>query len=212
MNAFLPVTYLGSIQYYTKFLTHDTVWIEAQENYNKQTYRNRCDIYSANGRMPLVVPVKKGPTLKIPIREVEIDYDTRWQKIHLKSIESAYKNSPFYDFYLDDFLPVLTKKQKYLWDFNLELMLIIFKQLDIKPQVKFTSIYISNKELKEGHDYREIIHPKKRCQKPDPFFNPVPYTQVFDEKFGFIPNLSIIDVIFNEGPTALEVLKKSIRP
>ncbi len=133
-----------------------------------------------------------------------IDYDTNWQKLHWKSIESAYRSSPFFEFYEDDLKPFYEKKYKFLLDFNIEIQNMVLEHLDIDVNLKFTDKYchILTEEI---DDLREKIHPKKKENDPD--FITVEYTQVFQGKYGFIPNLSIIDLLFNEGPNAIEALK-----
>ena len=201
----LSTAYLAPIQYYTKLLKYDEIYIEACENFIKQTYRNRCKIYSANGELSLTIPVKKIEP-KTNIKDIRIDYDTNWRKIHWKSIESAYKSSPFFEYYQDELIPYYTKKYNYLIDFNTELQSVILSNLDILVKISFTKQYISRNEI-EYTDMREAIHPKKKSK--DAKFRMVEYTQVFQKKYGFIPNLSILDLLFNEGPNASEILKFS---
>lgn len=202
-KVLLSTAYLAPIQYYTKFLKYD-VYIEMEENFIKQSYRNRCKIYGANGELSISIPVKKTST-KIKIKDVQIDYDTKWQKLHWKSIESAYRSSPFFEFYEDDLKPFYERKYKFLIDLNAEIQKVILDNLDLQIDFKYTEEF--NQQANEKFiDFREIIHPKKKMI--DPEFKPVKYTQVFYDKYGFIPNLSIIDLLFNEGPNAIELLKQ----
>ena len=205
----LSSAYLPPIQYVSKFLLYDQVFIEKHENYQKQSYRNRCYIYGANGRQCLVIPVKKQKSEKIPVTEVEIDHEKNWQKIHLKSIESAYRLSPFYEYYVDDFTSCFMMKTYYLFEWNLNLLKTILDLLDIKSHISLTGAF--EKKTFTCHDMRQSIHPKDRLAMPDKYFQPIPYQQVFQERFGFIANLSITDLLFNEGPLAKEVLKKSVK-
>ena len=200
----LSTAYLAPIQYYTKFLVYDKVIIEAHENFIKQTYRNRCKIYGANGELTLTIPVKKIST-KTKIKELLIDYDTNWRKLHWKSIESAYNSSPFFEYYADDFIPFFTKKYKFLFDLNTDLLNMILNILDINIIPGFTDQYFNSEYLID--DMREKIHPKKRFN--DQKFKIIEYTQVFQLKSGFIPNLSIVDLLFNEGPNSSEILNIS---
>ena len=206
VKAILSTSYLGSIQYFSKFLLYPEVEIEQWETYQKQSYRNRCYIYGANGKQCLVIPVCKEPDLKMPIRDVTIDYSKSWQKVHWKSIESAYRLSPWFEFYENSFIRFYGRdhRQKFLFDWNAELTSVILNLLKIQAKPVYTSCY--KKGPKGIADYRESIHPKKRLSKADPHFNLLPYPQVFDSKFGFIPNLSIIDLLFNEGGHARDVL------
>ena len=204
-SILLSTAYLPPIQYFTKFLAGIPVFIENHENYQKQSYRNRCYIYGANGRQCLVIPVKKQHGEKTPIGNMEIDYKENWQKIHLKSIESAYRLSPFYEYYADDFTRSFQKETRYLFNWNLDLLYVMLAILGITSRPALTLSY----EPASGTDLRYCIHPKERLARPDPAFTPLPYQQVFQERYGFIPNLSIIDLLFNEGPLAGEILKKS---
>ena len=200
----LSTAYLPPIQYISKFLLGESVFIENQENFQKQSYRNRCYIYGANGRQCLVIPVIKQHGEKTPISSVEIDYQMPWQKNHLKSILSAYRTSPFYEFYADEFNDFFTRRIGLLIDWNTCLLKYILNILHMNTVIQNTAVY--EKYPVNTIDLRESIHPKKRLCKPDQRFNPLPYMQVFRERHGFIPNLSIIDLLFNEGPNAGEVL------
>jgi hypothetical protein len=210
-KAILSTSYLGPVQYYSKFLLHSEVSVEQWENYQKQSYRNRCIIYGANGSHCLVVPVSKGSDMKMPIRDVTIDYSKPWQKIHWKSIESAYRLSPCFEFYADELSGFYEKRcgKKFLFDWNTALMELILSLLHIPATFTFTSIY---EKVPAGvYDYRESIHPKKRLSGPDPYFTRIRYPQVFESKHGFISNLSIIDLLFNEGGHARDVLEEVTR-
>jgi len=198
----LSTAYLGPIQYFSKLLKYDIAFIEQHENFTKQTYRNRCKIYGANGELSLSIPVKK-TSPKIKVKELLIDYDTNWQKLHWKSIESAYRSSPYFEFYEDDFKPFYEKKNKFLVDFNLEIQQVILEHLDISIDIKNTEHYARELDATTD-DFRDKIHPKKQVN--DSEFNIISYTQVFQDKHGFVPNLSIIDLLFNEGPNAIGLL------
>ncbi len=209
-TALLSTAYLAPVQYYTKFLVYKQIFIEAEENYQKQSYRNRCNILSANGILPLTIPVSKDMP-KVKTRDIRIDNALEWQKNHWTSIESAYSSSPFFEFYMDEFSVFYTKKFRFLLEFNLKLQDYILDQLEIKPNIFLTKKFIEN-GTPDYDDYRDSIHPKKRQQRKDKTFKPEFYYQVFQEKYGFISNLSIIDLLFNEGPNAENILKKSIAP
>jgi len=207
-SILLSTSYLPPIQYITKFLMDTSVFIEKHENYQKQSYRNRCYIYGANGKQCLVIPVKKLHGDKTPITEVEIDYQENWQKIHLKSIESAYRLSAFYEYYADDFKGFYEKKTRLLYHWNMDLLLIVLQILGVQQLPAMTLAW--EKKPDNSYDFRQSINPKSRLVKPDINFTPQPYQQVFQERYGFIPNLSIIDLLFNEGPEAATELKKSV--
>jgi hypothetical protein len=203
-SIILSTAYLAPVQYFTKFVEYDKVIIEAHENFLKQTYRNRCKIYGANGELSLTIPVKKSAP-KTKITELLIDYDTNWRKMHWKSIESAYNSSPFFEYYIDDFIPFYTKKYKYLLDYNTELLQMILDTLEISTNIEFTNSFLNN--VSDIDDFRELIHPKK--MSIDQNFKVIEYTQVFKDKYGFLPNLSIIDLLFNEGPNSIMFLDRT---
>lgn len=205
----LSTAYLPPVQYITKFLFGTPVYIEKQENYQKQSYRNRCHIYGANGRQCLVIPVKKRHGRKTNIGEVEIDHQSGWQKIHLKSIESAYRLSAFYEYYADEFRALYEKKTAFLFDWNLLLLETMLNLLEIPGKAVMTAGW--EKEPIKFLDFRQMINPKSRLEKSDSTFNPHPYQQVFQERFGFLPNLSIIDLMFNEGPMTVSILQQSLK-
>jgi hypothetical protein len=205
-SVLLSTAYLAPIQYYTKLIKYSEVVIEIHENYPKQTYRNRCNIYGANGLLSLSIPVKKIQT-KTKTKDIAIDYVTNWQKLHWKSIESAYRSSPYFEYYADEFLPFYEKKFEYLIDYNAEIQQMLLELIGAKATIKITDDYIFNSDLLFD-DFRETINPKKTIL--DEHFRPIEYIQVFDNKSGSIPNLSIIDLLFNTGPETIEILKKSI--
>ncbi len=206
---YLSTAYLGNVQYFSKILA-GKVYIEQHEHYQKQSYRNRCSIITANGPLSLVVPVEKEHGIKMPIREVRIDYRQPWQQMHWRALTAAYMSSPFFEYYADDYRPFYEKRYELLFDFNLELTQLSLSLLGLKASLHLTESYVAQPDNSEL-DYRQSINPKARLAKPDSSFSPQPYTQVFGSRWGFSPNLSIVDLIFNEGPNALQVLKNSIR-
>ncbi len=197
----LSTAYLPPVSYFVGMDTCDEILLESCENYTKQTYRNRCNIVSANGVVGLTIPVEKGRGNKILIKDVRIaDYDN-WQQQHWKSICSAYRSSPFFEFYEDDFRPFYHKKWKYLWDYNWDLLNLVLDLLDISPKIKFTDDF--QLEYKNKIDNRFNIHPKK-----EPIVDTLPYYQVFREKHGFIKDMSIIDLLFNMGNESIFTIQK----
>jgi len=205
----LTTSYFPPVQYYSKIVKDENVLIEQYEHYGKQSFRNRCDIYGANGKLTLSVPVIKGARLKILTRDIRIEYVEDWRKVHFKGIESAYRKSPFYEYYIDDIEPLFSKKHKYLLDLNNNILEVVNEILEINPSIKMTEDYIKDTEGMD--DWREGIHPKKSRQKEDKSFIATPYTQVFSDKLGFEPNLSVLDLIFNLGPEAIDYLEKPIK-
>ena len=172
----------------------EEVFLEQHENYIKQTYRNRCRIAAANGVMTLNIPVESGGGEKIPIKDVRISSHGDWQMQHWRSIASAYNSSPFFEYYEDDFRPFYEKKWKFLWDFNWELMQKTLLLLDIQPHIELTKSYNAVVE----NDFRDAIHPKKES-----IFPTEKYYQVFEQKYGFFPDLSILDLLCNMGNEAV---------
>lgn len=209
-TVLLSPAYLAPVQYYTKFLCYEKILIEKEENYQKQSYRNRCNILSANGILPLTIPVIKDQP-KTKTRDIRIDYSLDWQKNHWVSIESAYSSSPFFEFFQDEFYKFYDTQYKYLLDFDLKIQDYILDQLELAPTIELTEDFYAEPD-ESIDDYRDSIHPKPRMQKEDSLFRPEFYYQVFYEKYGFVKSLSIIDLLFNEGPNAENVLKKSLNP
>ncbi|MDR3046735.1 MAG: WbqC family protein [Bacteroidales bacterium] len=204
-NILLSSACFPPIEYFMVATNSDLIIIENSENYIKQTYRNRFTILSGNGLLSIIVPVVHHST-KMPIKEVCIDYKTNWNFSAIKSIKSAYQNSPFFLYYKDQFLPFFQKKYKYLFDYNCEITFLLFKLLNISCSVIYTENY--QKKLPNVVDYREIITPKNSMDLNYPFRNLVPYKQVFDDRFSFMTNLSILDLIFNLGPESGSYIKK----
>jgi hypothetical protein len=202
-KVLLSTAYLAPIQYYTKITMYDEACIEVYENFVKQTYRNRCVIYGANGELTLSIPIIKNSP-KVLTKDILIDYSTNWRKMHLKSIESAYSSSPFFEYYIDDFIPFYTKEFKFLLDFNTEIQKVVLEHFEIEKNIHYTTDYQFSKDLINIKDFREKISPKKTIADLD--FISHEYNQVFIEKHGFKQNLSIIDLLFNEGPNAIEIL------
>ena len=200
----LSTAYFAPVRYYSELLPENsTVIIERHEHYNKQSYRNRCTIYSANGLLDLVVPIAKAMQAKVLITKVEISYDTKWQKQHFKAIESAYRRSPFYEYYIDDLMVFFKEQYQYLYDFNMQIMCVMCRLMTIPFRVRESCEYV--KVCAGITDLRDGIHPKE-TRIIDPNYIFPRYAQVFDNKFGFKPNLSILDLLFNMGPEANNIL------
>jgi hypothetical protein len=207
-RALLSITYLGPVQYFTKFLLHTETIIEQYDHYIKQTYRNRCHIMGANGMLPLSIPVLKGEAHKTYVRDIRIDNQKKWQKLHWRSIVSAYRHSPFFEFYVDELSPFFEQTYAFLMDYDVALLEWILRSLEMDINLSY-SMAFTDTAGEHSADYREVIHPKRDLSS-DPFFVPVAYPQVFADRHGFRANLSIIDLLFNEGPNARSVLEQCI--
>jgi hypothetical protein len=193
----LSTAYLAPIEYYMALYEADTIQLEQHEYYEKQSYRNRCNIAAANGQMALTIPIEKLGGVKILTRDIRISEHNDWQIHHWRSIESAYNSTPFFEYYKDDFQPFYEKKWTFLWDFNQEIQVKALELLDFKPITILTEEY-KTKIDDNILDLRNSIHPKKE----NSIIHFKTYYQVFEQKFGFISNLSIIDLLFNMGNEA----------
>ena len=200
--AYISSAYLGPVQQYSKMFHFPEVRIETSENYLKQSYRNRCIIAGANGPLPLSVPIVKPDTLKCLTKDIRISDHGNWRHLHWNAIVSAYNSTPFFEYYEDDFAPFYEKKYEFLFDFNEELRMLICQLLDIQPQIQYTTSFEADVE----NDFR-WISPKQDIA--DPSFLLKPYYQVFQDKHGFLPNLSIIDLLFNTGNEGILILRDS---
>lgn len=209
-TVYLTSSYLAPVEYYTKLYAYKQVFVEQCDNYVKQTYRNRCTIAAADGTLALSIPTVKPETLKCPMRDIRISDHGNWRHLHWTAIESAYSSSPFFEYYKDDFRPFYEKRYEFLYDFNALLCEKICELIDIQPVIERTPEYKTNFAAGED-DFREIIHPKKDYRELDKDFSPIRYYQVFEARHGFLPNLSIVDLLFNMGPESLLVLRDSIR-
>jgi|ERR1019366_2456245 hypothetical protein len=202
-TAILSTAYLAPIQYYSKLINYPTCVIEHFEHYTKQTYRSRCDIYSPNGLKTLSVPLVKR-NHRQAVKDLKISYDVDWQKLHWRTLESSYRRSPFFEYFEDDFYPFYhDKKYDFLIDLNEALQQEILILLKQKVNYIFSAEYI--KEYADTDDYRTIISPKESLNS-DKYFEPKTYSQVFENRHGFIPNLSIVDLLFNQGSRAMEFI------
>ncbi len=192
--------YFAPIDYYKALLSCDEVLVEQYSNYERKTFQNRCEILSANGKIALSVPTEKTTNHKTPFKDIRIAYHTPWQKQHLKALESAYQNSPFYEYYIDDFLPFYEKEIAFLIDFNMGLHQKLLDVIDEVCPISLTDSFYQNDDVE---DMRFSFSPKKNDEGVIK-----KYTQVFSEKMDFVPNLSIIDLLFNLGPETELYLKE----
>ena len=222
-TALLSTTYFGPIQWYQKLNRYDHCVIEQFDNFQKQTYRNRCRIATANGSQVLTVPVERTEG-KCLMRDVRISDHGAWRHLHWNALQSASGESPFFEFYADDLHPFFERRWTFLLDFNMDITNKLCELLDIHPRLSLTTNYLpstageeeksfgkeektlgedekSPEEMEPFIDFREAIHPKHPL--PDADFAPRPYYQQHAPRHGFQPNLSILDLLFNEGNEAI---------
>ncbi len=188
--AFPPVSWFMAIRDTRAF------YLEACENYQRQSYRNRYRIVGPNGIQTLSIPVQQLHGHKIPIREVRIDYRENWQQTHWRSITTAYRNSPYFLYLGDEFQPFFTRKTEFLFDWNLQIMETIFRVLKWKKDILLTPVF--QPITQDPSDFRDKIHPKLPCPVSVP-----EYYQVFQERHGFIPDVSVLDLLFCAGISEL---------
>jgi len=198
-NILIYPTYFPSISHYIAMIAAESVTFEVEDTFQKQTNRNRMYIYSPNGLQMLNISVKHNDANN-NFKDIKIDNQYNWQKNHFKSLEAAYKNSPFYEYFIDDLQPIFEKKHEYMLDLNFEIFEKINDALGISIPFDKTTEYFH--KITDKTDYRNLVNGKKDATQIEP------YTQVFDNKHGFINNLSILDLLFNEGRYAVDYLKQ----
>ena len=204
MDALLTSAYLAPIQYYTKLMQcTGSAYIEAYDNYTKQTYRNRCMIADANGPLALTIPTEKTGEGKCLMRDIRISDHGNWRHQHWNALEAAYRHTPFFQYYEDDFRPFYEKKIGFLYDFNMQLTELVCSLIGLDVTLIPTEQYMHKTD--GIADFRHFITPKVSWEE-DTDFHPTAYYQVFKEKHGFIPNLSIDDLLFNMGPESILIL------
>ena len=198
-NILLYPTYFPSISHYITMIAAESVTFEVEDTFQKQTNRNRMYIYSPNGMQMLNISIKHDGT-NCAFKDIKIDNQYNWQKNHFKSLEAAYKNSPFYEYFIDDLQPIFDKKHEFMLDLNFEIFERINDALGISIPFDKTTEYFH--KVTDKTDFRNLVNGKKDATQIEP------YTQVFDNKHGFINNLSILDLLFNEGRYAVDYLKQ----
>jgi len=200
MNIIIHPTYFPSISHFVAIANADKVTFEMDDNFQKQTNRNRMFIYSPNGLQLLNIPIKHSKEVKQKTRDVKLETAFDWQKQHFKSLEAAYRTSPFFEYFEDELLPIFHKKHTFLMDLNMQTMELVSKCLRLDFPYDETTEYFH--EITDKTDFRNLANGKKDIATFDS------YTQVFGDKHGFLNNLSILDLLFNEGRYALDYLKK----
>lgn len=225
MQALLATTYFGPVQWYQKLCRYDSVLIERHESFRKQSFRNRCVIATANGPQALTVPVTRGESAMT--RDTRVSDHGNWRHLHWHALMSAYSESPFFDYYADDLRPFFERRYDFLYDLNMDICTKMCELLDLRPDIRETTEFLktgtsnaepeakngeqatrneeqgTTEDAKQEHprDFRNVIDPKHPL--PDTDFEPRRYYQVFERRHGFIPNLSILDLLFNMGPEAI---------
>lgn len=207
-SCLIPVSYWGSVHAYAIMLQSEKVYLEACEHYQKQTFRNRCRILAANGLMDLTVPVLNGSASNIAIQESKIAYTTPWQSVHWKTLVSAYKTSPYFEYYQDDLFQFYDRPYVFLWDYLALQREFAWECIGWRPEMSYTQSYEQH-PASGVDDFRALLSPKAQVymEQVQKKYAQYPYYQVFAHKFGFVPDLSILDLIFNMGPESLLVLQ-----
>lgn len=203
----LQSEYLAPVAHYILAFHAEKILIETQEHYVKQSFRNRCEIASANGIMPLTIPIEKASVRKPCMKDMRISDHGNWRHLHWNAIRSSYNSSAFFEYYQDDFRPLYEKRYEFLLDFNEAMREVIFQSLELDKVIEYTSDY--QKELNPSiMDLRPFAEPQKEIELKTKV-HLESYYQVFQNKFGFQSDLSIIDLLFNMGPEAQLILKNS---
>lgn len=196
----LHPTYFPNIAHFVALINEKSLVFEVCDNYQKQTFRNRSDIYGANGKLTLSVPVSYTQKQRQQTKDVLISDVDHWKSQHSKSLDSAYRMSPFYEFYIDDLKPLFETKFKYLLDLNLKCFELLTEALELNISHQLSETFTMPKT--RDNDFRFLVNAKKHSD-----FQFDNYTQVFTQKHGYLPNLSILDLLFNEGPNAINYLE-----
>lgn len=212
-DLLLSTAYAPPISYFAKLYEYQgkAIGLEAQEHYLKQSYRNRCRILSPNGVQALTIPVEQSLSLKTKIRDVRISEHGSWRHLHAQALRTAYGASPFFEYYADELLPFYERRYSFLWDFNEELLRVLTRQLQLEVSWSATEEFADPaEECPETCDLRYVIHPKKRHSVVG-LMRP-PYYQLYQGRFGFVEELSILDLLFEMGPESLLILRDSLTP
>ena len=197
MEVLLSTPYFGPIQWYQKLYRAERVVMEQWESFQKQTYRNRCIIATTQGVQALTVPVVRGESQLI--KDIRISDHGNWRHLHWNALQSAYGESPFFEYYQDDIRPFFEKRWDFLLDYNEAICQKMCELIDIQPKIEYSSEFMTEPSVQI--DFRTAINPKHPV--PDSGFIPRPYYQVYATKHGFLPNLSVLDLLFNMGPESI---------
>lgn len=203
-TVWLPTAYMGPVSYYCKLYACGEARVDGWEHYVKQTYRNRCVIASPHGPQALTVPIERNDPSHTAVRDIRLSNHGNWRHLHWQALVTAYDASPYFEYYADDLRRVLDRPYIHLFDLNEALRETICELIGLHPAVRLTDCY---EACPDGLDCRQLISPK--AKQPDPTFRPAPYYQVFRQRHGFLPDLSIVDLLFNMGPESLLTLRDS---
>lgn len=199
MDILIHPNYFPNIHQFTQIIKANNILFEVSDNYQKQTFRNRTYVYGANGKLGLFIPVIHSHKNRELFKDVKISYESNWMDLHLKSLQSAYRSSPYFEYFEDDFIKLYSKKEKFLADFNIKCIKLISNLLDLDLDFKISNEYVE--KTNDIIDLRDLSNARKEKKIETP-----KYIQVFESKHGYLNNLSIIDLIFSEGPNSVSLI------
>ena len=199
MDILIHPNYFPNIHQFTQIIKANNILFEVSDNYQKQTFRNRTYIYGANGKLGLFIPVIHTHKNRELFKDVKISYDSNWMDLHLKSLQSAYRSSPYFEYFEDDFIKLYSEKEKFLADFNIKCIRLISSLLDLDLDYKISGEYVE--KTNDIIDLRDLSNARKEKKIDTP-----KYIQVFESKHGYINNLSILDLLFSEGPNSVSLI------
>jgi len=199
MDILIHPNYFPNIHQFTQIIKANNILFEVSDNYQKQTFRNRTYIYGANGKLGLFIPVIHTHKNRELFKDVKISYDSNWMDLHLKSLQSAYRSSPYFEYFEDDFIKLYSEKEKFLADFNIKCIRLISNLLDLDLDYKISGEYVE--KTNDIIDLRDLSNARKEKKIDTP-----KYIQVFESKHGYINNLSILDLLFSEGPNSVSLI------
>ena len=199
MDILIHPNYFPNIHQFTQIIKANNILFEVSDNYQKQTFRNRTYIYGANGKLGLFIPVIHTHKYRELFKDVKISYDSNWMDLHLKSLQSAYRSSPYFEYFEDDFIKLYSEKEKFLADFNIKCIRLISSLLDLDLDYKISGEYVE--KTNDIIDLRDLSNARKEKKIDTP-----KYIQVFESKHGYINNLSILDLIFSEGKNSVSLM------
>ena len=196
MDILIHPNYFPNIHKFIQIIKANNILFEVSDNYQKQTFRNRTYIYGANGKLGLFIPVIHTHKNRELFKDVKISYESNWMDLHLKSLQSAYRSSPYFEYFEDDFIKLYSEKEKFLADFNIKCIKLISNLLDLDLDFKISSKYVE--KTNDIIDLRDLSNARKEKKIETP-----KYIQVFESKHGYLNNLSILDLIFSEGTNSV---------